>query len=287
MRELQVKHARGTNERDHPDRAPTGSAYQQRSAAAAAAAVVTPEPAVRVAAVPQTNQQHNNNNEDSDDDEDDDYDWLLDEDDGKDDEEEDAILGALRERRLAELKAQQQQQQRQSDGQVRTISQDEFLPTCCTAAITEYTVVHFYHDEFARCQYLDHHLKRVALQHRECQFVRMAAEKAPFFVAKLRVHTLPTVLVLRGDGHVTARLVGFEGLRLTTTTTTTVNSNSTAPPDPDAWETSALQEWLAAAGAIQYNSARRRPAVVDQPESRRGVRRGGAGRSYHDDDDDE
>ena len=85
---------------------------------------------------------------------------------------------------------------------------------------------------------MDHHLKIIAPLHTECKFIRIDAEKAPFFVAKLQVRTLPTLIVFR-DGKTVHRLTGFEGL-------------SKDKKDPDVWETSRLQEWLADAGAIDY-----------------------------------
>jgi hypothetical protein len=72
----------------------------------------------------------------------------------------------------------------------------------------------------------------------------MEAEKAPFFVQKLRVKTLPTLFVFR-HGQLVARLTGFEGLM-------EVDGAAIAATNL-SWPTSRLQEWLAETGAIEYN----------------------------------
>ena len=65
-----------------------------------------------------------------------------------------------------------------------------------------------------------------------------SAAQAPFFVSKLKVQTLPSLIVFR-DGKVVDRLTGFEGL---------------APDsaDPDRWHTGRLRLWLAQTGAVRY-----------------------------------
>jgi len=159
---------------------------------------------------------------------------------------DDQALQAFRERRLAELQAahhaQQQQQQQQpaaGHGEVRTIAQDEFLPECTGNDSNPYVVVHFFHDDFERCKLMDHHLNILAPLHVSCKFVRINAEKAPFFVAKLAIQTLPTLLVFK-DGKTVERLMGFEGL-----------SDS---KHPDEFPTSRLGRWLEKTGAIgDYN----------------------------------
>lgn len=315
VHELQMKHERGRNERDHPDRAPTGSAYQhhhpqqilqQTQQQQQTRMTVTPDSKLQ-------QQQKSKNNDD------DDYDWLLDEQDndnnndsdGDDDDDSDdhRVLRDLRERRLAELRARAQARAAnlaRGHGQVRTISQDEFLPETTTATATtgtsnsnsssEWVVCHFFHREFERCAVMDHHLHIVAPAHPECKFLRLEAARAPFFVAKLRIRVLPTLLVLR-NGRVVDRLTGFEGL-------SSGASGCKTPPlppqrhfaarptvDPDAWETSALQAWLAQTGAIRYDPPADEAEREEEPEIRRQrlrgcIRRGDAAAAdgYHEDD---
>jgi thiol-disulfide isomerase/thioredoxin len=155
-----------------------------------------------------------------------------------DDEDNDAVLVAFRQKRLAELKQSQRQlaeHKANGHGQVRIITQDEFLTQCTSS---RYVAVHFFHKEFPRCQILSHHLKRIAPLHLPCKFVEIDAEKAPFFVVKLKIQTLPTLIVFR-DGKAISRLVGFEDLA-------DCNKN------PDEFPTSRLGYWLEKTGAIEY-----------------------------------
>jgi hypothetical protein len=156
-----------------------------------------------------------------------------------DDDQNDPVLEALRERRMLEMKQQQAQRAEnvaKGHGELRTITEDEFLPECTGSS--EWIVVHFFHNEFQRCEILDHHLKIIAPLHMECKMLRLDAQKAPFFVAKLSIRTLPSLIVFR-DGKLVDRLTGFDKLALDTN-------------DPDRWETSRLQDWLSKAGAIRY-----------------------------------
>jgi len=173
-------------------------------------------------------------------DSDDEYDYLL------DDDDDEAVLQAIRQKRLRELmKAQDKQAEHKAKGhgEVRTISQDEFLSECTSS---KFVVVHFFHKDFERCKIMDHHLKIIATdpQHLSCKFVRIDAEKAPFFVVKLKVKTLPTVIVFK-DGKTTDKLLGFEGL---STSSTNRRAN-----DIDDFPTSRLGYWLESTGAIEYN----------------------------------
>ena len=172
------------------------------------------------------------NREDSDDD-DDNSDFDSDD----DDDDDDPALEAFRQRRLAELQRTQIQKaenKAKGHGDYRTISQDEFLPECTGSA---YVAVHFFHKDFERCKIMDHHLKMIAQSHLSCKFIRIDAEKSPFFVAKLNVKTLPTLIVFK-DGKSMERLTGFDGL-----------SNSKYP---DEFPTCRLGVWLEKTGAIEY-----------------------------------
>jgi thiol-disulfide isomerase/thioredoxin len=245
MKEIKQRHDNGTQELDDPDRAPTGSAYHRHSHHHS-----RPQPQLRQ---PQNNssmmttagnQNYNdmlgqnipNNNKDaslsdSDSDDDDDH-WLNN--DNDDDE-----LEAIRQRRLnqlREMQAKTAQQRALGHGEVRTITQDEFLPECTGSS--EWVAVHFFHSEFERCKIMDHHLKLIASRYLSCKFLRLDAEKAPFFVQKLKIKTLPTLIVFR-EGKAVDRLMGFEGL-------------AADPKEPDKWQTKRLEWWISKTGAIEY-----------------------------------
>eukprot|EP00977_Amphora_coffeiformis_P000688 scaffold149_cov179-Amphora_coffeaeformis.AAC.11 len=239
--ELKERHRTGTNEVDDPDRAPTGPAYQmirqQQEAMRQAERIKLSEAdrkqqqeAARLAQLRhQVASQLNNGDDGEDDGEDSDYDDLLD----------DPALDELRDLRLEQMKQAHMKKVEdiaRGHGQVRTIAQDEFLPEC--TGTSEYVAVHFFHKEFQRCEIMDHHLKEIAVKHTECKCLRIDAEKAPFFVAKLQVRTLPTLIVFR-EGKAVDRLTGFEGL---------VDD----PTRPDEWSTRRLAEWMSKTGAIDY-----------------------------------
>jgi thiol-disulfide isomerase/thioredoxin len=176
------------------------------------------------------NEKENETNAASDDDDDSDYDDLLD---------EDPELEAIRDKRIRQMREAQikhAENMARGHGQYRTVSQDEFLPEC--AGGSEFVAAHFFHKEFERCKIMDHHLKLIAPLHTTCKFIRVDAEKAPFFVSKLVIKTLPSLIVFQ-DGKAVDRLTGFDGL-------------AKDPNDPDRWHTGRLQQWLSTTGAIEY-----------------------------------
>lgn len=81
-----------------------------------------------------------------------------------------------------------------------------------------------------------------ALRHVECKMMKMDAGKSPFFIQKLQVRVMPTVVVFK-DGVATARLVGFDGL-----------TEGLTPGHENEFKTEALESWLARAGCIEYEA---------------------------------
>lgn len=259
MTELKQKHANGTAQQDHPDRAPTGSAYhaaaqakqmnqhkqlQQQKRLAETQKMIQMKSQAHT--VFKKNRDENDDSSsqeggggggpagkdsDSDSDSDSDYDDLL--------NETDDALEAIRQKRIEQMRQQQSQAAEHralGHGELRTIAQDDFLPEC--TGKSEWVAMHFYHEDFERCKIMDHHLKMIAPQHMNCKFLRMDAEKAPFFVHKLQIKTLPTLIVFR-EGKAIDKLFGFDGL-------------AKDASEPDQWHTGRLQQWLAGTGAIQY-----------------------------------
>jgi thiol-disulfide isomerase/thioredoxin len=259
MNDLKDKHAKGQQELDDPDRAPTGEPYQQAYRHAMKREAMKQaqdeqerqEELMQMQSLKQQQELQERKDDDVDDsdgdDDDDDYDSWLDE----DDEE----LQAIRERRLQEIRTKQMEKAEnmaKGHGQYRHISQDDFLPECTSS---RHVVIHFFHSEFERCKIMDHHLKMIAEQHTECKFVKIDAEKAPFFVDKLQVKTLPSVLVFC-EGKTVARLIGFLGM-------------APDPNKPDEFETCRLQEWLSETGAIDYTPS---PKELEEEMERLGLK---------------
>ena len=126
-------------------------------------------------------------------------------------DDDDAIMRTLREAKMKEMKArhaEHQENMRNGHGKYEEITEEQFLP-CVTK--TKFVVVHFYHKDFERCKVMDKHLGQIAREHVESKFVKIDAEKCPFFVAKLQIQMLPTVICFM-DGVAFDRIIGFEEL---------------------------------------------------------------------------
>jgi hypothetical protein len=76
------------------------------------------------------------------------------------------------------------EKQKRKYGDIKDIVETEFLDTMLK---NEIVVCHFYHNSFIRCKIMDKHLKSIADIHPETLFVRIDAEKTPFFTAKLDI----------------------------------------------------------------------------------------------------
>lgn len=55
------------------------------------------------------------------------------------------------------------------------------------------------------------HLRNIARAHPEAKFIFLNAEKSPFFIQKLQVQVLPTIICF-ADGVAVDRIVGFEDM---------------------------------------------------------------------------
>ncbi|CAN1127872.1 Thioredoxin domain-containing protein PLP3B [Linum perenne] len=124
---------------------------------------------------------------------------------------DDPELEKLHADRIAALKREAEKReslQRQGHGEYREITEGDFLGEVTRS---EKVICHFYHREFYRCKIVDKHLKILAPKYLDTKFVRLDAENAPFFVAKLGIKTLPCVILFR-KGIAGDRLVGFQDL---------------------------------------------------------------------------
>jgi len=124
---------------------------------------------------------------------------------------DDDDLEAIRARRMQKMKEEHAKQARYRElghGGFDEIVQDEFLKA---VTASPRCIVHFYHNSFERCKIIDMHLLKCARKFMGTRFVKINAEKAPFFVEKLKIKTLPCVVVFV-DGIAKGRQVGFEGL---------------------------------------------------------------------------
>merc|ERR1711959_540400 len=133
-------------------------------------------------------------------DEEEDWDALL---------EDDAISNKLMEQRFAELRGEAEEANNwkiKGHGQLSEIAEEEFLNTVTRST---YSIVHFYHREFPRSKIVDHHLEILAKKYVATKFVKLDAEKAPFFVTRLGVQMMPCVVMFT-DGKMCGRIDGFD-----------------------------------------------------------------------------
>lgn len=125
------------------------------------------------------------------------------------DSEEERIMQKELERMKEDAKKKKEiaaQKAKEKYGQYREIIETEFLDTMLK---NKRVVCHFYHNDFERCKIMDKHLIKIASEHPETLFVKINAEKTPFFTAKLNVRVLPTV-ILFVDGKAITRFIGFQ-----------------------------------------------------------------------------
>ena len=80
---------------------------------------------------------------------------------------------------------------------------------------------------------MDHHIAKLAPRHIETKFIKINAEKAPFFVNKLIIRTIPSLICFE-DGVAREKILGFEGL-----------SDCMPPGKEDEWPTVVLARALA------------------------------------------
>ncbi|KAF4658386.1 hypothetical protein FOZ61_005669 [Perkinsus olseni] len=124
----------------------------------------------------------------------------------------DLDLEAIRAQRLAKLKAEHKaaaENRAKGHGELNEITEAEFLDTVTKS---DKAIVHFYHRSFRKCKVIDKHLGLLAPSLLDIKMARLDAQKAPFFVERLRIRVLPTT-VLFVKGIAVYHIVGFEGLR--------------------------------------------------------------------------
>lgn len=221
VEELGDKYAKGQGGKDKSVDGPTGQAYKEEAERKLKAKQ-------QAKALRQQMEAENKENQ------------LGDDEDADDDEN--AAMRSLREKRLQQMKMEQIEKLEnigKGHGQYREVVSDEFLAECCGSKVV---IAHFYHDEFPRCKIIDHHLAKLAQRHVESKFVKINAAKAPFFVEKLSVRTMPT-LCFFFDGVLSGKLVGFDGL-----------ADVMPEGKEDEWKTVSLARMLAEAKIINKDN---------------------------------
>ncbi|KAE8885721.1 hypothetical protein PF002_g27208 [Phytophthora fragariae] len=168
--------------------------------------------------------------------------------------DEDPELERIRAARLKQLKNEFEEKQMllaKGHGEFREITQDEFLKEVTGSPLV---AVHFYHRDFERCKIMDMHLAKLARNHIECKFLKLNAEKAPFFVEKLAIRVLPTVVCFKDGVAFPERVTGFDGLTEDDEEAELANFGSRSnhhATSSDNFPTAALARKLVEIGAIR------------------------------------
>jgi hypothetical protein len=240
--DLAERYASGKGGKDVSVDGPTGAAYKEKQLEEQKAKKLAKEKRQQQAN-DEAGEQRNPNLDEGDRDDDDDGG----DDDGKHGDE-DAEVRRIREQRLREIKQAQREKLEnlgKGHGQYREVTQDEFLAEVTSS---QRVVCHFYHAEFPRCAVFDHHISKLVQRHVETKFIKINAEKAPFFVSKLLIRTIPTVIIFF-DGVAAEKIIGFEGL-----------ADGMPEGKEDEWPTIKLARLLGAKKAINKS------AIVDDEE---------------------
>ncbi|KAI9994524.1 hypothetical protein PInf_011246 [Phytophthora infestans] len=172
--------------------------------------------------------------------------------------DEDPELERIRAARLKQLKYEYEEKQTlmaKGHGEYREITQDEFLKEVTGSPLV---AVHFYHRDFERCKIMDMHLAKLARRHIECKFLKLNAEKAPFFVEKLVIRVLPTVVCFKNGVALPERVIGFDGLTGNDEEAELANFGSRAnhhAASSDNFPTAALARKMVEIGAIREKDA--------------------------------
>ncbi len=169
-KELQAKYESGQGGQDQSVDGPSGAAYKEKYAKE------QEERKKNKAAKGKTVASENKSKTKADDDEDEDED---------NDGDEDYELRLIREQRLRQIKNAHQEKIEnigKGHGQFREITQDDFIAEVTSSARV---ICHFFHRDFPRSEIMNHHLLKLSQRHIETKFIKIDAEKAPFFVEKV------------------------------------------------------------------------------------------------------
>ena len=101
------------------------------------------------------------------------------------DEDEERMLRSMAAERISAARAEYEEERTNvtlGHGTYMEITEQDFLPTMTK---TDYVICAFFHKDFERCKIVDMHLHKICKMHLEARFVRIDAEKCPFFVNKL------------------------------------------------------------------------------------------------------
>lgn len=117
-------------------------------------------------------------------------------------------IRARRMEKMREMQKKKMEYKANGHGEYGEIKEEEFLTTVTKS---HRTIVHFYHKSFESCKVMDMHLTKMSKKFFGTRFVFLEAEKAPFFVSKLSIQTIPTTCFFI-DGVLVYKQLGFAGI---------------------------------------------------------------------------
>lgn len=121
-------------------------------------------------------------------------------------------LEQIRKNRIKELKDREQKQKQWLEcghGSYEQLAEEKMFFDVIKKS--ENVIIHFFTNTSARAPIVDMHLKKLAPKHMETRFVSLNAEKCPFLCEKLRVKTIPTIVLVK-NGVMVDKIVGFTQL---------------------------------------------------------------------------
>jgi hypothetical protein len=121
-------------------------------------------------------------------------------------------LEMLRERRLRQAKefaVKTEQLKLQGHGEYRVVVDEKDFFTQVKGS--ERVVAHFGRSATRRCEIMDGHLTKLAKKHLETKFIRVEAERTPYLADKLKIHALPSIVLIKNN-KTEHTMVGFEEL---------------------------------------------------------------------------
>lgn len=121
-------------------------------------------------------------------------------------------LEQLRNNRIKELQKQEEQKRiwlSNDHGKYEEIPEEKMFFDIIKKS--ENVLIHFYRDSSPRCRIVDMHLKKLAPKHIETRFVKFNAEKCPFLAEKLKIKTIPSIVLVHNTIMVD-KIVGFTDL---------------------------------------------------------------------------
>lgn len=121
-------------------------------------------------------------------------------------------LNELRKKRIRDLQKQEENKRiwlSNDHGKYEELAEEKMFFDVIKKS--DNVVLHFYTNTSPRCPIVDMHLKILAPKHIETRFTKLNAEKCPFLAEKLKVKTIPTIVLVQ-NGVMVDKIVGFTQL---------------------------------------------------------------------------